>query len=322
MHYCIPAFNFAITTKNCTMKTGPLLVPVLIALCIISACTKNTRSVTPDPPPVVTQPEPDYSQCLLSGVNYAQVQGQPLIMDPFTLEYDSLKRLTAQSSHSFFSKFSYDTRKIIQTTWLNYIYDSTKHARYVYTFDNNGRLLYNTYTMFYMSNANDNWSIDSTGYEYDADGYLTLLNTYNIYQKFALPYTKIKQERKFFYQGGNMVRRENVYYDVLGNPTTSIRLGGDTITYTYDTTSWFPEARYLYYIREVFAFTAGKPNKNNVSGMELKLYDLTHVASDLYKSIQYTYAVKGKRLEKVTMTASTVKGNTVNTSIGFAYKCN
>src|SRR5687768_2337204 len=127
------------------MKTGPLLIPVLVALCIISACTKNTRSVTPDPlPPVVTQPEPDYSQCLLSAVDYVYVQGMPVMMDPITMEYDSLKRLTAQSSRSFYSKFSYDTHKIIQTTWLNAISDSTTHARYVYTFDNNGRLLYNT----------------------------------------------------------------------------------------------------------------------------------------------------------------------------------
>jgi hypothetical protein len=305
------------------MRTFRLLTPVLTALCIITACSKKVEQ-NPDETPPETKPQPviDSSQCLLSAVDYGYVQGMPVMMDPITMEYDSLKRLTAQSSRSLYSKFSYDTRKITQTMWLNYISDSTTHARYVYTFDNNGRLLYNTYTMFYMSNTNDNWLIDSTGYEYDANGYLTTLNTYNVYQKYGAPNTKIKQERKFFYQGGNMVRRENVYYDVLGDPYNSIRLGADTITCTYDTTAWFPEAQYLYYIRDVFAFTAGKPNKNNVTGMELKLYDISHVAADMYKTIQYSYAENGKRLAKVTMTGITVKGATVNTSIGFSYKCN
>jgi hypothetical protein len=305
------------------MRTLRLLTFVLTALCIITACSKKTEQdpgVKETPPE--TNPVTDSSQCLLSGVDYVYVQGMPVTTDPITMEYDSLKRLIAQSSRSLFSKFSYDTRKIIQTTWLNTISDSTTHARYVYTFDNNGRLLYTTYTMFYMFNTNDNWLIDSTAYVYDADGYLTTQHTYNVYQKYAIPYTKIKQERKFFYQGGNMVRRENVYYDVLGNPYNSIRLGADTITYAYDTTAWFPEAQYLNYIRDVFAFTAGKPNKNNVTGMELKLYDIMHISADQYKTIQYSYAVKGKRLAKVTMTGTTVKGAIVNTSIGFSYKCN
>jgi hypothetical protein len=148
------------------MRTLRLLTPVLTALCIISACSKKV-----DPDVIETasetkpQPVTDSSQCLLSAVDYVYVQGMPVITDPITMEYDSLKRLTAQSSRSFFSRFSYDTRKIIQTTWLNTLSDSTTHGRYVYTFDNNGRLLYNTYTMFYMSNTNDNWLIDSTGYE-------------------------------------------------------------------------------------------------------------------------------------------------------------
>jgi hypothetical protein len=51
------------------------------------------------------------------------------------------------------------------------------------------------------------------------------------------------------------------------------------------------------------------------------MFDGTGGRSDYYKSIQYTYAVKGKRLEKVTLVASTVKVSSFNSTIEFAYKC-
>ena len=124
-------------------------------------------------------------------------------------------------------------------------------------------------------------------------------------------------ESKFTYQAGNLVQKENIHYSLASSP--SVKMGADTITYTYDNIPWFPEAAYLYEVTDV---KTGKPNKNNVTGIQLKVFDGTNGIRDYYKSIQYTYAVKGKRLEKVTLIGSTLKGASINSIIGFTYKCN
>ena len=95
-------------------------------------------------------------------------------------------------------------------------------------------------------------------------------------------------------------------------------MGSDTITYQYGTTPWYPEAAYLY---EVTDIKTGKPNKNNVTSIQLKVFDNTGGIRDYWKSIQYTYIVKGKRLAKVKVVGSSVKGINVNNEIGFTYKC-
>jgi hypothetical protein len=94
----------------------------------------------------------------------------------------------------------------------------------------------------------------------------------------------------------------------------------DTIKYTYDNTAWFSEAAYLYEIDPLNNLRTGKPNKNNVVGIQCKMYQSGSFITD-YKSIQYAYTVKGSKPEKVTMTATTTKDVTVNSTISFGYNC-
>lgn len=287
------------------MKTIRLLVPVLAILCIISACSKK-KDDTP-----TTPAEPDYSQCLLSSVQYNSQTGMPYYNDPFYLEYDNLKRVKQRKSAGFISLYSYETGKIIQTAYINSVVDSNLAARYVYTLDNNDRIISSIYYSYYKAKSIADSVVQAkTAYEYNSDGYLT-------FQKTLAYGTKLHEERKFTYQGGNLVQRENTHYDLYTNP--GAKLGTDTIAYTYDDTPWFPEAVYLYEVTDV---KTGKPNKNNVTGIQLKKYRGPTAVYDEYKSIQYTYAVRGKRLEKVTMTASTLKNVTINTTFGFTYNCN
>jgi hypothetical protein len=112
------------------------------------------------------------------------------------------------------------------------------------------------------------------------------------------------------------VQRENIYYDISQSPYA--KRGADTITYTYDNTPWFPEAANLYEITDV---KTGKQNANNVIAIQLKKFDGTGGINDYYKSMQYTYTVKGKRLAKANMVGSTVKGSNVKQTFEFAYKC-
>jgi hypothetical protein len=286
------------------MKTNPLLVPFLAMLCIFSACSKKGDTPT-------TTPEPDYSQCLLSSVQYNWSIQMPYNNDPFTLEYDNLKRVKQRKSSGFIALYSYEPGKIIQIAYINSVVDSNLTARYVYTLDNNDRIVSSIYYSYYKPKSMaDSVVQDKTTYEYNAEGYL-------IAQKTLAYGTKPYEERKFIYQDGNLVQRENTHYDLYTNP--GAKLGTDTITYTYDNTLYFPEAVYLYEATDV---KTGKQNKNNVTGIQLKKYRGPTAIYDEYKSIQYTYAVKGKRLEKVTMTATTLKNVSINTTFGFGYNCN
>src|SRR5690349_3908874 len=196
------------------MKTTPLLVPVLAMLCIIGACSKKNDTTT------TTPPEPDYSQCLLSAVQYNSQTAMPYYNDPFTLEYDNLKRVKQRKSPGVISFYSYETGKIIQTTYINSVVDSNLASLYVYTLDNNNRVISSIYYSYYKPKSMaDSIVQDKTTYEYNSDGYLTAQKT--------LAYgTKPYEERKFTYQGGNLVQRENTHYDLYTNP--GAKLGTDT----------------------------------------------------------------------------------------------
>ncbi|WP_207514747.1 hypothetical protein [Longitalea luteola] len=295
-------------------KKFPLLLPMLAALCFASACSKSSSNDTNNTPPPDTgteqEPEQDYSNCLLSEVNYGSQLNSPFHSYPFTLAYDSLKRVSQLSGAGEFNVYNYETGKIIKTTYINSIALINMVARYVYTLDNNGRIVSNTTASYNRPASIDAYTRqDKTMYEYNSDGYL-------IGEKIFAYGSDLMQERKFTYQAGNLVQRENIHYALLYTP--GVKIGADTITYTYDNAPLFPEAVYLHEVTDV---KTGKPNKNNVTAIQLKMFDGTGGIRDYYRSIQYTYAVRGKRLDKVTMAASTVKGISINDTISFKYKC-
>lgn len=259
-------------------------------------------------------PKTDSSKCLLSAVNYVSQTNMPYYKDPFTLTYDSLNRVTGRVAPGMFYQYSYETGKITQRIYINSVADINLIGRVVYTLDKNSRVISHTYAHYNRPTSESNYTRqDRIDYEYDVDGYLTGLKWY------AYSYS-LWNESRFTYQNGNLTQRENIWYDFTSGPT-SVKAGADTITYTYDNSTWFPEAIHLYEMGNYYDVTTFKPNKNNVTGIQCKIYDGSGLNKDYYKTIQYSYSKKGPKLEKVTIAATTAKNYNINTSIGFGYKC-
>src|SRR5688572_18143805 len=97
-----------------------LILPVLAMFCFVGACLKNNSSND------ATDPGTDSSQCLLSTVRYpfpANIPAYwdspdvPLYWDSFTLEYDTLKRVRHRTQSDYYDLYSYETGKVIQTSF-------------------------------------------------------------------------------------------------------------------------------------------------------------------------------------------------------------
>lgn len=296
------------------MKSKWIISSMFAALCIFDACSKTN---SPDVLPPDTDPptEVDTPKCLLSEVNYQYQPNMPYFRDPLTLTYDSLHRITKRQSINTYILYSYENGKVIRRMYTNSIAEANLTERYIYTLDNNDRIMFHTRNEYSSDHTSEEDYIrrDSTDYQYDAEGHL-------IGQKWYELGMFLTKEMKSTYQNGNMIRQENIYYEYASDPL--VRKGADTLTYTYDNAAWFPEAYYLYEVGDpVRDIRTGKPNVNNVTSIQCKMFKDTTIYYDFYKSIEYKYAVKDQKLEKVTMTATTTNGYNINTTFGFGYKC-
>ncbi|MBO9199394.1 MULTISPECIES: hypothetical protein [Niastella] len=287
------------------------IMPVSVALCIIISCSKKDSSGGDPTPP---GPKIDSSKCLLTEVNYETLKNAPYYNDNFTITYDSLKRVIRKEAMYSFILYSYEPGKVTLRSYINKVADSNLASRAIYTLDNNGRITDHENFLYKppTKSENDFWRQDKTLYEYNGDGYLTGLKTY------AFGKT-LSEETKLTYQNGNLTQRENIHYEYSIPPYA--KLSADTINFTYDNTPWYPEASYLYEINDYRPFKTDKPNKNNVTGVQSKVYGYYGTNLNWYKSIQYVYSAKGPRLEKATMTATTTNGQSIITSISFGFKC-
>lgn len=179
----------------------------------------------------------------------------------------------------------------------SYSSDST-----VYIKDDNGRIKYH---IVYSE-------MDSTTFDYDGEGYLIRKSV------FKYTYGQIWLDYRYAYSNGNLVQE---ICDLYYAPGTRLA-GSDTLTYTYDNTPWFPESRYLY---QTPNFLTGKPNRNNITDIRLKAYELSINYLYRFPYIHYSYFVKGNRLEKVIMDldpADTFAQGKDTMSVSFSYKCN
>jgi hypothetical protein len=252
------------------MKTNRLSLSILAAAaCIISACSEKDT------------PEPDYSNCLFAGYS-CRPEGNtiPIQLIGFKLEYDDQKRIKQQDFEIASTEYSYGKNKIIET-FNNYTGSITYEN--VYTTDDNGRFI--SHIEFPLR--------DSVAYEYDHEGYLIRQTKYAI--AFGM---QSSEEKKYTWQGGNMVQRIDSYYDASG-----IISELNTLNYTYDNTPWFPETKYLSQSTNVLT---GKPNRNNITDIQMKTLNgsLIFNQTNIFKSVHYTYLVKGNRLNKITMDAT------------------
>jgi len=291
------------------MKSNFTVVSVFAALCILTSCSKSSSDDNPTP----SGPVIDSSTCVLSDVAYDSKANMPYYSDPLSITFDSLKRVASISYYSAFNKYFYEPGKITRRSYINSIVDSNLINVSVFTLNNNNQVVSQT-EAFYMKpkSETDFRRQDKIEYEYDAEGYL-------IYTRMYAFGTKIYKEVKYTYQNGNMVQRENFHYDYLMNPGT--KLGGDTITYTYDNTPWMPEAVFLYEVSDSKDIIIGKPNKNNITGIQLKMYDQSTTGINFYKTINYTYYKKGSKVERVGVSATTTKGYVLDYNISFKHKC-
>jgi hypothetical protein len=286
------------------MKNKWIIVPVL-ALCAFAACSKKDSGDNTPPAPTV-----DSSKCLLTEVKYDYIQNAPYYNDNINFTYDSLRRLTLRQAGGFYYTYSYESAKVTVRMYVNSIADSNLNNRYVYSLDANGRITSHLkYYYFRPKSENDYRGQDSTAYQYDAEGYIIDLKTYGS--------SGVTGETKYTYLNGNLTQLEKIYYTGGG-----VKDGSDIMAYTYDNTPSVPEAEYLYQVNEYRLFKTGKPNKNNIISVQCNL-DSDHIPyqQDAYTSIQYAYSVKGTKVEKVTMTAGTMKGRTINSAINFSYNC-
>jgi hypothetical protein len=121
------------------------------------------------------------------------------------------------------------------------------------------------------------------------------------------------------YQNGNLTQRRTIHYDPYTTP--AVLIGTDSLTFIYDNTSWHPEAAYLYEVGNTGDIKTGKPNKNNVIGIQCKMFNSSYPEVNAYTAIQYVYTTKGPKIMNVDMTGTTTKGFTIKTPIVFGYKC-
>lgn len=288
------------------MKNKWILVPVLSALSIFAACSKSDPSEDPTPQPPV--PGVDSSKCKLSNVEYPYDTNLPYSKSSFYIYYDSLNRISQSSNGGTFNMYTYETGKITQRSYINTIADSNLSSRHIYTMDNNQRIVSKAIRYYIKPKSENDYNYhDRVDYEYDAEGYLTNVKTY-------ASGTVLTNESKFSYLDGNLARRENISYSF--SPAVK-----DTFTYTYNNMPWVAEAAYLYEMGEYSHIPLGKPNKNNVTGIQCNMYQFKNSSQYTFKSIQYFYSMKGPKLEKVYMTATSTKGIPINTSVNFNYNC-
>ena len=294
------------------MKSKWIIVLVFSALCIFVACSKNSSS-DDSTPPLPPGPVVDSSKCKLSEVTNPMDITMPYFRSNFFLLYDSLKRITFRGAGGELNVYTYEPGKITQRIYYNSVADSNLGYRIIYTLGINDRVVSHTqFAYFRPKSESDYISYNRMDYEYNGEGYLTGLKLYT-------SGTTLSKESKFTYQDGNLAQRENTYYNFT-TPVT--KAGGDTLTYTYDNTPWIPEAAYLFEVGEYGDVRAGKPNKNNVTGIQCKIYEGNNPNRNSFKSIQYSYSLKGPKLERVNMIATTTKGATINNGFGFKYVCN
>lgn len=294
------------------MKSKLSVLSVFAALCIVISCSKKGS----DDPETPGGPKIDSSKCLLTEVKYETLpMNAPYFVDNISFTYDSLNRVKQRTSPSSYILYSYEPAKVTLRYYINHIADSNLTNRIVYTLDNNGRIASHiNYIYFYPKNENDIYGRNRMEYTYNTEGYLTGLKEYAVYTTDEI----LSQDSKFTYQNGNLVLKEVAHYDM--NFANNTKLGTDSTTYTYDNTTWSPEAAYLYEINDYRPFKTDKPNKNNVTDIQCKLYRYGS-AQNYYKTIHYAYSTKGPKLDKATMTAITNVGS-LNSSISFGYKCN
>jgi len=290
------------------MKSKWPLVSMFVALCIlVISCSKKDA-----PDDDVKHPVIDSSKCLLTKVNYVPQPGMPYTYDPISLTYDNMKRIASRITYGFVFQYSYQPDKIIERKYLGTVADSNLANNTVYILDNNSRVVYHmSYTYDKPISDDDYIYKDSTTYQYNSEGYLTGKKLYS--------HSLLVQESKFTYLNGNLAQREKVYYEASRD--APIKRGADTLTYTYDNQPFYPESAYLYEVQDLPNIRIGTPNKNNVIGIQCKMYDpsgtnlLPH-----YTNIQYAYVTTGPKLVRVNMTATTTK-DPINTYVGFEYWC-
>jgi YD repeat-containing protein len=252
----------------------------------ISACKKDKDS------------EPNYTNCKLHKIQYTSGMNNYLVRYIYptkTFEYDSENRLIKEDWTNSLSTYKYEENKIIKS-----FPDGDSK---IYKTNNNKQILYHI----------DLPSKDSTAYKYDGEGYLIRKSIYKYTYGF-----QIWMDYKYSYSNGNLIRE---ICDLYYSPGT-LYAGSDTLTYTYDTTAWFPESQHLYQMPNFFT---GKPNRNNITDVHLKAYNLSLNSLYQYRFIHYSYFVKGNRLEKVIMDLDPKDAflqGTDTMSIAFTYKCN
>ncbi|HEX6426229.1 MAG TPA: hypothetical protein VF008_01035 [Niastella sp.] len=244
------------------MKINRTLLFLFAAIFTISACKKEHDA--------------DYSNYLLSTIKFER--GAQRTPTQLTFEYDSLNRLirrthelTDFNTGSTYTAFSYQKNSITE----EYYYSNYR----VYKTDDNGRVISD---IRYPE-------MDSTHYEYDGEGYLINKSLYRKIYGF-----QIWQDSKYTYQNGNMVMAVTAYYDAPGTRFT----GADTMTFSYDNTTWYPEAKNLEYVPNVLT---GRPNRNNISDIHLNPYLLSYNLLTDYRDIHFTYTEQANRLGKVFM---------------------
>lgn len=274
------------------MKTSTKLIACLLVLSLASSCSKKDSS------PEEVDTTPDRSNCLLSTVTYADKPEMPYSKSNLTLKYDAEKRIIQQSGGGNFTEYIYQPGKIITKGYINSINILNQVSEDVFTLGvNDSRITERVYRDIGGSYT------DKTVYEYNAEGYLTGKKLYKYGGSLA-------SESKFSYENGNLVTREDIYYGSPARPT-------DKVYYKYDNTAFFPEAVFL---PEVTDVQTGKPNKNNIVEITVEKTSINGW-SDTYKTIQYSYTAKGKRLAEVKMTATTAQGKNITSSISFDYSC-
>jgi hypothetical protein len=302
------------------MKKSPIVATLLAAFCLAVACTKSSNDTNGE---VIVDPPKygDSSSCLLAKVVYSRDEHLPYFTDPVNLTYDAQGRITSRTSYSFLATYTYEPGKIVRRTYVNtaIAIDSLMVGKEVYTLDANSRVTASTEAWYLFPKSEEDYSRkDSMTYAYNDAGYLT--------SKKVLAYGNyLSEELIYAYADSNCVQKEHIYYNYWSTGQ-SVRYGADTIKYTYDTTAWYPEARYLYEVSltstSVGEIQIGRNNKNNVKSIQLKMYDAsTDQSANHFKAIAYTYSLTGAKPVKVAVKSTNTKGNEMNTEINFSYQC-
>ncbi|WP_343674511.1 hypothetical protein [Chitinophaga sp.] len=293
------------------MKQNCIVATLLAAFCLLAACSKKSTDEQ-------IKNSTDSSDCVLANVSFTYDNNLPYYSDPFAVTYDSLGRITTRQSYgSFLAVYNYETDKIVERVYINSTVpvDSLMVEKDVYVKDANNRITISSQAWYNKPKSEDDYSRkDSSVYQYDAGGYLTSKKIF-AFGKY------LSEEFNYTYADSNCLTKEHIYYDYWTSKDI-VRRGADSIKYTYDKTAWYPETAYLYEVSNGGDLRIGKPNKNNVVLIALKMFDGSGTNSqNLFTSIAYTYN-SGAKPVKVKVKALTTKGYQTNTEVNFGYKCN